>query len=195
MIATSAGSWSTSIRRPQVASALLVALLAAAGILATLGLRAVTEGATVVITQGGVSAAVPAGWRVKPGAGDLAFIVTDPRSSDLEYVARVIDPLGISVDKIATQQGAAKGAMLTGYVPIDTTEVTVAGTAGVRVRYAYLVTGPAGTVPRLVRGMDIFVPAGNRVLGLTYEAPAAGYEDGLGQFDGFVGSAHVEAAS
>ncbi len=195
MIATSTGSWSASIRQPQAASALLVALLAAAGILATLGLRAMTEGATVTIAQGGVSAAVPDGWRVKPGSGDLAFIVTDPRSADLEYVARVINPLGVPLATVATQQAAVKEALLTGYVPIDTTEVTVAGTSGIRVRYAFLATGPAGTVPRLVRGMDLYVPAGDRVLGLTYESPAAGHEDGLDQFYRFVGSARVEAAS
>lgn len=192
---TSTGSWSASIRRPQVASALLVGLLAAAGILATLGLRVMTEGATVTITQGGAVATVPEGWRVKPGAGELAFIVTDPRSADLEYVTRVIDPLGVPVATVATQQSAAKEALLTGYVPIDTTEVTVAGTAGMRVRYAYLAVGPAGSVPRLVRGMDLFIPSGDRVLGLTYESPAATYEDGLDQFYRFVSSARVEAAS
>jgi hypothetical protein len=200
MTATSAGatparSWSASMRRPQVASALLVGLLAVVAILATLGLRAMTEGFATTITQGGVSAAAPAGWYVKPGAGELAFIVTDPRASDLEYVARVIDPFGVSVETVAKQQAEAKGALLTGYVPIDTTAVIVNGTPGVRVRYAYLATGPAGSMPRLVRGMDLYVPAGNTVLGLSYESPAATYEDGLDQFYRFVGSARVEAAS
>lgn len=195
MNATSSATLSTAIRRPQVASTLLVALLAIASILATLGLRAMTDGATAMITLGGVTAAVPESWRVKPGAGELAFIVTDPRTSDLEYVARVIDPLGIPVATVAAQQSAAKGALMTGYVLMDTTEVTVAGSAGMRVRYAYLATGPAGTVPRLVRGMDLYVPAGDRVLGLTFESPAAGYEDSLDQFFRFVGSARVEAAS
>jgi hypothetical protein len=195
MTATHAGSWSASIRRPQVASALLVGLLAVGALLATLGLRAMTEGSTTTITQGGVSAAVPDGWYVKPGAGELAFIVTDTRASDLKYVARVIDPLGVSAATVAKQQSEAKAALLTGYVPIDTTAVTVNGATGVRVRYAYLATGPAGSMPRLVRGMDLYVPAGTSVVGLSYESPAATYEEGLDQFYRFVSSARVEAAS
>ena len=190
-----ARSWSASMRRQQAVSALLVGLLAVAALLATLGLRALTEGSTTAIKQGGVAAAAPAGWYVKPGAGELAFIVTDTRVSDLEYVARVIDPFGVSVETVARQQSEAKGALLTGYVPIDTTAVIVNGTPGVRVRYAYLATGPAGSMPRMVRGMDLFVPSGNSVLGLTYESPAANYEDGLDQFYRFVSSARVEAAS
>jgi hypothetical protein len=78
---------------------------------------------------------------------------------------------------------------------MDTAAVTVNGTPGVRVRYAYLATGPAGSMPRLVRGMDLYVPAGTSVLGLTYESPVATYEDGMNQFYRFVGSARVEAAS
>lgn len=195
MIATPAGTWTGSMRRPQVASALLVGLLAVVGILATLGLRAMTEGATVTISKGGVTAAVPEGWRVKPGAGDLAFIAMDPRNPQLEYLARVIDPLGIDIATVAAQQSAAKGALVTGYVLMDTTDVTIAGASGIRVRYAYLSTGPAGTVPRLVRGADFYAPAGDRVLGLTFESPSDSYEANLDQFYRFVGSARVEAAS
>lgn len=183
-----------AVRRTESRSALIVAVLAIAGILATLGLRVTVDGSTTLVKQGGVSAALPAGWRVQPGVGELAFIATDLRHPGRQYVARIVNPFGASLASVAEQQSKAKGALLNGYVQVDSQDVTVGSAAGVRVQYAFL-SGGNGVEPRLVRGMDIFVPSGESVLLLTYESPDDSYANGLDQFYGFVGSAKVEAAS
>jgi hypothetical protein len=193
VIATTAGAAPT-VRRTETRSAVIVIVLALVGIVATLGLRAMTQGSSTAVTQGGVSAAVPAGWRTQPGVGELAFIASDPRHPGRQYVARIVDPFGASLAAVAEQQSKAKGALLNGYVGLDTKDVTVGSATGVRVQYAYL-TGGNGVEPRLIRGMDLFIPSGDAVLLLTYESPDNSYADGLDQFYGFVGSAKVEAAS
>jgi hypothetical protein len=176
-------------RRTEATSALIVAALVVVGILATLGLRTAVTSGTTNVTAGGVTAAVPGSWRLAVGAGDVAFVASNPNDLDQRYLARVVDPHGASLADVAARESAAKASLKAGIVQVDTSNVVVGGTAGVAVSYAY-VSNSGGTAT-LIKGEDIFVPSGAKVLDLAYEAPADAYDAGVDTFHSFVSSARV----
>lgn len=180
-------------RRIETTSLWIVVALTVVGVLASLGLRSTVEGGTTAVSQGGVSALVPQAWGAEKGVGDVAFIASNAESPSERYIAQVKTPAGASLSTIANQQGAAKGALLGGYVEIERREVLVNGVAGLAIDYAYLAPGVAGDRPTTILGEEMLIPSGNKVLDLSYEAPEPGWDAGLDQFHVFAGSARVGA--
>jgi hypothetical protein len=176
-------------RRLESASALIVAALAIVGILATLGLRTMIESGAATISQGGISASVPQAWRIDAGTGGVAFIASNPSNLDQRYLARVVDPGGLPIEQVASRETAAKASLKSGYVKVETHDVTIGGTAGIAVGYAYVAA--SGGTATMIRGEDIFVPSGGKVMDLSYEAPSDVYATGIDTFHAFVGSARV----
>jgi hypothetical protein len=175
--------------RQELVSILIVAGLAIVGILLTLGLRtAVTSGSTSV-SAGGVTASVPGSWRIAVGAGDVAFVASNPSDLDQRYLVRVVDGQGAQLRDIAARESAAKAGLKASLVLLETRDIMVGGAAGVSVQYAFVSTS-AGS-PILIKGEDIYLVSGAKVLDLAYEAPADGYDAGLDTFHAFVGSAKV----
>ena len=189
MTAIAAAPPTSTPRRTEATSALIVAALVLVGILATLGLRTAVTSGTTNVTAGGVTAAVPGNWRLAVGAGDVAFVASNPNDLDQRYLARVVDPHGASLADVAARESAAKASLKAGIVQVDTSNVVVGGTAGVAVSYAYV--SSSGGTATLIKGEDIFVPSGAKVLDLAYEAPADAYDGGVDTFHAFVGSARV----
>ena len=178
-----------SPRRTELTSALIVAVLAIVGILATLGLRTVVTSGTTTVTAGGVTAAVPGTWRLAVGSGGVAFVASNPNDLDQRYLARIVDPKGASLADLAARESAAKAGLKAGLVQVGTNDIVVGGTAGVSVTYAYVST--SGGVATLINGEDIYLPSGGKVLNLAYEAPADAYDTGVDSFHAFVASARV----
>ena len=189
MTAVAAAPTASAPRRTELTSALLVVVLALVGILATLGLKAAVTTGTTNVSAGGVTAAVPGNWRVAVSSGGIAFVASNPNDLDQRYLARVVDPKGDSLAVVAAREAAAKASLKAGLVQVDTKDITVGGTAGVAVSYAYVSTSSG--VATLIKGENIFLPSGAKILDLAYEAPADAYDAGLDSFHAFVGSARV----
>jgi len=176
-------------RRTELVSTLLVVVLALVGILATLGLKAAVTTGTTNVSAGGVTAAVPGNWRVAVSSGGIAFVASNPNDLDQRYLARVVDPKGDTLAVVAAREAAAKASLKAGLVQVDSKDIVVGGTAGVAVSYAYVSTSSG--VATLIKGENIFLPSGAKILDLAYEAPADAYDAGLDSFHAFVGSARV----
>lgn len=189
MTAIAAAPTASAPKRTELTSALIVAVLAVIGILATLGLRTAVTSGTTNVSAGGVTAAVPGTWRLAVGSGGVAFVASNPNDLDQRYLARIVDPKGASLADIVARESAAKAGLKSGLVTVGTKDIVVGGTAGVSVTYAYVST--SGGIATLIKGEDIFLPSGAKVLDLAYEAPADAYDTGLDSFHAFVGSAKV----
>ena len=189
MTAVAAVPTASAPRRTELVSALLVVVLALVGILATLGLKAAVTTGTTNVSAGGVTAAVPGNWRVAVSSGGIAFVASNPNDLDQRYLARVVDPKGDSLAIVAAREAAAKASLKAGLVQVDSKDIVVGGTAGVAVSYAYVSTSSG--VATLIKGENIFLPSGAKILDLAYEAPADAYDAGLDSFHAFVGSARV----
>ena len=189
MTAIAAAPPASAPRRTELTSALIVAVLAIVGILATLGLRTAVTSGTTNVSAGGLTAAVPGNWRLAVGTGGIAFVASNPNDLDQRYLARIVDPKGASLADVVARESAAKAGLKAGLVAVDTKDIVVGGTAGVAVSYAYVSTSSG--VATLIKGENIFLPSGAKILDLAYEAPADAYDAGLDSFHAFVGSARV----
>jgi hypothetical protein len=175
--------------RNELASVAIVVALAIVGILLTLGLRAgVTSGSTSV-TAGGVTASVPGSWRIAVGAGDVAFVASNPNDLDQRYLVRVVDAQGAQLHDVAAREAATKAGLKASLVLLETRDIMVGSTPGVSVQYAYVSSG--GGDPIFIKGEDIFLASGAKVLDLAYEAPSDVYDAGLDAYHGFVSTAKV----
>ena len=85
-------AWSWASLREDSRQFIAVLILLVVALLAGLLLKGFTEGQTRIVRGGGISAAVPADWVYQPGAGDLLFVVNDPRQPGHRYlVTRIAD--------------------------------------------------------------------------------------------------------
>jgi hypothetical protein len=175
--------------RNELVSVLLVAALAVVGIVLTLGIRTAVTSSSTSVTAGGVTASVPGSWRIAVGTGGVAFVASNPSDLDQRYLVRVVDPAGAQLRDVAASETAAKAGLKSSLVLLETRDITVGGTAGVSVQYAFVATG--GGTPVLIKGEDIFLTSGGKVLDLAYEAPSDVYDAGLDTFHSLVGSARV----
>jgi hypothetical protein len=175
--------------RTDLVSMVLVAALALVGIVLTLGLRGVVANSSTSVSAGGVTASVPANWRVAVGTGGVAFVASNPSDLDQRYLVRVVDAQGAQLHEVAARESAAKAGLKAGLMLLDTRDIMVGGNAGVSVQYAY-VSASSGS-PVLIKGEDIFIVSGTKVLDLAYEAPSEVYAAGVDTFHALVGSAKV----
>ncbi len=180
-------------RRLERASVWYVVALVVIGVVASLGLRSAVSGGTTAVSQGGITASIPQAWGVGAGVGSIAFIASNTESPSERYIAQVLSAAGASVTTIANQQGAAKAALLGGYVEVQRREVIVNGVTGLAVDYAYLKEGKGGARPVMILGEELILPTGDKVLDLSYEAPSDTWDAGLDLFHSFAGSARVGA--
>ena len=178
-------SWSSL--RDDTRQFIAVLVVLAVALVLALALKGVVESQTRVVRGGGISASVPADWVYQPGAGDLAFVVNDPREPGHRYVVSRIAAgergLAAAVDTFA----GAKGQLLTAYQGISRTPTTIGNRSGEAVTYAYVIERD-GRIPQVIQARDVYLADGDRILVISNEGSADGFEAGLPAFEQFVRS-------
>lgn len=180
-------AWSWASLRDDSRQFIVVLIVLAVALLAGLLLKGFTEGQTRVVRGGGVSAAVPADWVYQPGAGDLLFVVNDPRQPGHRYlVTRVADaPRGLTA--VVDTHAGAKSQLLPGYQSISREAVRIGERTGEAVTFAYVLQRD-GQIPRVIQARDLYLQSGEQILVVSNEGSPDRFEAGLAAFEQFARS-------
>jgi len=184
---TTPPAWSWASLRDDSRQFIAVLILLVVALLAGLLLKGFTEGQTRIVRGGGISAAVPADWVYQPGAGDLLFVVNDPRQPGHRYlVTRIADaPRGLTA-AVDTHSGA-KSQLLPAYQSISREAVKIGDRTGEAVTFAYVLERN-GQIPRVIQARDLYLQSGEQILVVSNEGSPDGFDAGLPAFEQFVRS-------
>lgn len=146
---------------------------------------------TVPINQSNVSANAPAGWMINYGlqGEEMVFTTADQLDQNHRYIVALMPGIpGGSVTDVFTNRTLNQGQNFSDYQVIDQSPAQVNGVEGFRVEYAYIKTGAYGMMPKVVRGVDYYVPKGEKVLVITMEDESENFNRSLDSFFNFLGS-------
>lgn len=180
--------------RPQARlSALLVLLLT----LAALGLgwlvKLQVEGPARIVSQAGISLAVPSGWAVTAGPPGQLLVCWNVLAPEHRCSVSLL-PSGedVSLATVASQRQFQRGATLSYFRVLDQTPVLVKGREGYKVAYAFVDPGATGQLPVVVEGAEYYFPLEGQVVVLTFEDNAATFEQSSADFQRMLGSITFE---
>jgi hypothetical protein len=163
------------------------------------GLKSFTEGGTRAVSEGGISASVPAGWLVNANdAGPLTsgqtetglvFSSWDPLDPGTRYYVSLL-PGGAQDDLAAAAaiRNLSRAQHLTAYRVLERTPVTLKGRAGYRVSFAYVNASDPGEAPVVYEGVDYYFADGDQIIVATLETTGA-VEESLDAFRDFAAGA------
>jgi hypothetical protein len=146
---------------------------------------------TTTFSQSGVTAEVPAGWFVNSGlqGEQLLFWTADQLDPNRRYIVSVLPAVpGGSLTDVVVSRNLDRSQSVSGYVVIDQSQVKIQNEDGYQVGFAYILPGGRGAMPRVIKGMDYFLPRGDKVLVITHEDEADTFDSSPGTFQRFLES-------
>ena len=170
-------------------STLLAIGLSLALIALGLGLRLFVESRTMEASGAGVTALAPSGWRVDSTEREL--IVRHPGDPNTLYAASVVESQTPELADLALATTQERAGLSLGFQVVGQAPVQVGDRQGQQVRYAYITHAGATGAAQLIEGVDIYLPAGERVIALSYEAPQEHFAEDYTSFERFVDSARL----
>jgi hypothetical protein len=144
---------------------------------------------TIPIGQNGVTASVPSGWMVKYGLQneEMVFSTSDQLDPHHRYAVYLRPAVpGGSVTDVAAPRILEYGLNGSGYQLLDQSPAQVNGVEGYRVEFAYIRTGGPGLAPVVIRGVDYYVPQGQKVLIISMENESSHFASGVEAFSNFL---------
>lgn len=166
-------------------SALLVIALTLMALLAGWLLMISITQQTVQVKQSGVTAAVPSGWMIKYGleGEEMIFWTADRLDLNHRYMVSLLPavPKGTLTD-VVVNRNLNRSQELTGYQVVRQTPVS----NGYRVDFAYIQSGGAGNLPKVIQGVDYFIPTADKVLVITGEDEERTFSQSIETFDRFL---------
>lgn len=166
-------------------STLLVIILTLLALLAGWLLMISVTQRTVQVKQSGVTAAIPAGWMIKYGleGEEMIFWAADRLDLRHRYMVALMPavPRGTLTD-VVVNRNLNRSQELIGYQVVRQTPVN----KGYRVDFAYIQAGEAGNLPKVIQGVDYFIPTGEKVLVITGEDEEHTFSQSLDAFERFL---------
>jgi hypothetical protein len=140
---------------------------------------------TVPVKQSGVVAAVPSGWMIKYGleGEEMIFWTSDRLDLNHRYTVSLLPavPKGTLTD-VVVNRNFNRSQELSGYQVVRQTPLS----RGYRVDFAYIQPGGAGNLPKVIQGVDYFIPTGEKVLVITGEDEESTFSQSLESFERFL---------
>jgi S1-C subfamily serine protease len=173
-------------------SAAAVLVMAAIALGIGLWLASSTAGSTERLERDGLSVAVPTGWLVSDGVGDTLFSVVDPLDPDHRYAVASVPANGGTAEDAARARLADRKLLLGGLAIESDGPGELDGLATHMLRYTYV---PLGADEGTIAAIEHYVPAADRVLVLTLEAPVGEVDDAVAAFERFAAEAARSAGA
>jgi hypothetical protein len=154
------------------------------------GLKLFFDSRTVAVSAAGVTAQAPAGWRVDSSATEL--IVRHPGDGDTLYAASVISGAADELADVAAATTLDRaGGLLLGFQVTGQSPVRVGDRDGYQISYAYVTQPGQSRTPKLIEGVDLYIPADQQIIAVSYEAPREHFAEDYAAFERFAASAQV----
>lgn len=138
------------------------------------------------ISQNGFSAEIPASWLAQGGNSELRLVVKNPSSFDERYHILQV-PAESDLGAAAARQNNDRLLRDKTYRVLVEESVTFNDQPAYRVSYAF-VKDRNNDLPQIVEGVAYYVPAGNSLLIISYEADHDDFAAGLPAFTRFLQS-------
>lgn len=137
---------------------------------------------TRTITQNDVTVAVPSGWLVQDGTGDLRIVVRNPQSLNTRYRVNVFS--GNELTIAAADRNENRTRLDESYRVLDETPIVINGVDGYKVSYAFVDAADAG-MPAVIAGVDYYFAEGDEIVVISFEAEEEDFAAGFPQFQQF----------
>lgn len=172
-------------------SAVLTTILFLVALLLGWQVKTAVQNATRTIEFGGYDAAVPEGWLVQEGAGDLVFIARNPQALDELYrLSRLPAAVGLAV--AAENRNLARARLDDTFRVLEASPVVFAGEDTYKVSFARADVDSPG-LPNVIEGIDYYFAQDDQVMVLSVEANSELFADALPRFQKFVQSVSYNA--
>jgi hypothetical protein len=154
------------------------------------GCKTSLENRRQLIERSNVMAAVPDGWLVQDGVGDLIFTTRDPLMPGLRYSVSLVSAAERTLADVASARNRSRGQLLNNYQVIEETPTARKGEEGYKVTFVYIASKPGGE-PSIVKGVDYFFKERQQVLVISLESHKENFDAALPQFEQFSDSVSV----
>lgn len=148
--------------------------------------RQAAEGRSRLFLYKGVAAAVPVGWLVEEGVGELAFQARNPAAPSQQYQVSLLQPTG-ELSQIAAQRALARGRINETFRVLDEGSREINGHNGYQVSYAYVNVRATG-LPSIIEGEAYYFVEGGKTVEVTFENRHEDFEATRPQFQRFLRS-------
>ena len=167
-------------------SALITTLLVLVALLLGWWVKTAVQNATRTIEMSGYTAAVPDGWLVQEGAGDLIFIARNPQALDELYRLSQL-PAAADLAVVAENRNLARVRLDDTYRVLEASPVVFAGQDAYKVSFARADVDSPG-LPNVIEGVDYYFALDDQVMVLSLEANSETFAAALPRFQKFVQS-------
>jgi hypothetical protein len=167
-------------------SALITILLVMVALLLGWWVKTAVQSATRAIEFSGYTAAVPGGWLVQEGAGDLIFIARNPQALDQLYRLSQL-PAAADLAVAAENRNLARARLDNTFRVLEASPVVFAGQDAYKVSFARADVASPG-LPNVIEGIDYYFARDDQVTVLSLEANSTIFADVLPRFQKFVQS-------
>jgi hypothetical protein len=151
--------------------------------------RGAVENRSRLVEEGGVTAAVPAGWMVQEGFDELRLVTWNAPVPEERYSVSVLPDAGAPIDA-AAERNRQRAQLLGTYRLLEEMPVAIDGRESYRVSFAYVPTGRPG-LPTVVEGVDYYFQQDGAVTVMSLEAPEDRFARVLPRFLRFLASVEV----
>ena len=148
--------------------------------------KTAVQNATRSINHSGITAAVPDGWLVQDGSGDLVFVARNPQAFDQLYRASRVPAQG-DLDVLAENRNLARTRLDETYRVLDTSPIVFDGRDAYKVSFARADADSPG-MPHVIEGVDYYFIEGEEVVILSLESQSESFAEALPYFQKFVQS-------
>ena len=153
--------------------------------------KTAVQNATRQVEYGGYSAAVPDGWLVQEGTGELIFIVRNPQSLDQLYRVTKL-PAATDLAALAESRGLARARLDETYRVLEASPIVFGGQDAYKVSFARVDVAAPG-LPGVIEGVDYYFVQNDQVTILSLESHSDTLTDALPTFQKFVQSVSYNA--
>ncbi|VAW32543.1 hypothetical protein MNBD_CHLOROFLEXI01-1178 [hydrothermal vent metagenome] len=172
-------------------SAILMGLLLLISLLIGWQVKTAVQNATRPIALNGFTAAIPNGWLLQEGTGDLLFVARNPQALDQLYrVSR--ESAGGGLEAMAINRNVARAQLDETYRVLDASPIVFNGQDGYKVSFARADFDSPG-MPHIIEGIDYYFVFGDQIAILSLESKADTVADALPYFQKFVQSVSYQA--
>ncbi len=172
-------------------SAMLMTVLFIISLLLGWQVKTAVQNATHTVERDGFSAAIPSGWLLQEGAGDLVFVARNPQALDQLYRLSQLSAAD-EIEATAANRNLARTQLDDTYRVLDASPIVFGGEDGYKVSFARADVDSPGML-HIIQGIDYYFVYEDQIGILSLESDTETFNDALPYFQKFVQSVSYQA--